>query len=149
MKLIYSVMIIITASILFAWTKSSPAAKPASFTFLNGTWYGQYSSENDRATKPLMFVFKENGKMLVYEGDTCQGDKAKGTYMLSDSILYGNYQFIQDGPVINIQATVSATKITLSGAWYCGADGGTFAAMNPLPSPQRSNRDRQEGPDTK
>jgi hypothetical protein len=132
MKTIYSLAALIIGITLFAWTKGSPAPKSSAKVSLTGTWVGQYHSAQDSARKTFVIVLKEKGKMEVYEGDIASGDKAKGTFMITGSTLYGNFQFIQDGPVTNIEATLNAANDIMSGAWYCGSDGGAFVADKPL-----------------
>jgi hypothetical protein len=133
MKTIYSLAVLVIAIALFAWKKDSPNSTPYTLhPQLNGTWYGKYQSGNDSTQKIFVIVLKEKGKMDVYEGDTSSGDKARVTFMIDGSKLYGNFQYIQDGPVTNIEATLNATNDIMSGAWYCGDDGGTFAADKPL-----------------
>jgi hypothetical protein len=132
MKTIYSLAVLIIAIALFAWKKDSQAAKPAPQTQLNGTWYGKYKTTQDSTQKAFVIVLREKGKMDVYEGDIATGDKAKGTFMINGTKLFGNFQFIQDGPITNIEADLNATKDIMSGAWYCGNDGGAFVADKPL-----------------
>lgn len=132
MKTIYSLAVIIIAIALFAWRKGSPAPKTDKQLTLTGAWTGKYNSMQDSVCKTFVIVLKEKGKMDVYEGDISSGDMAKGTFMITGSTLYGNFQFIQDGPVTNIEATLNATNDIMSGAWYCGNDGGAFVADKPL-----------------
>jgi hypothetical protein len=133
MKTIYSLAVLIIAVALFAWKKGSPApTNAAPQSQLSGAWHGKYNSGKDSTQKAIVIVLKEKGRMDVFEGDTSTGDRAKGTFMITGSKLYGNFQFIQDGPVTNIEATLSATNDIMSGAWYCGDYGGTFAADKPL-----------------
>jgi hypothetical protein len=132
MKAIYFLAVLVVAIVLFNWTKGSPAPKQDTQASLTGTWYGKYHSEQDSNSKTFVIVLKEKGKMEVFEGDTNSDDKAKGTFMITGTNLYGNFQFIQDGPVTNIEATLSAANDIMSGAWYCGNDGGAFVADKPL-----------------
>src|SRR5688572_15693640 len=123
MKTIYSLAVLVIAIALFAWKKDSPNPKPeTSNPKLSGAWNGKYQTGHDSTKKTFVIVLKEKGKMDVYEGDTSSGDKAKGTFMINGSKLYGNFQHIQDGPVTNIEATLNATNDIMSGAWYCGND---------------------------
>jgi hypothetical protein len=132
MKTIYSLSVLILAIALFAWKKSSPAPQPEKIITLSGAWTGKYNSTQDSTYKTFVIVLKEKGKMEVFEGDINSGDKAKGTFMINGSTLYGNFQFVQDGPVTNIEATLNAANDIMSGAWYCGNDGGAFVANKPL-----------------
>jgi hypothetical protein len=132
MKAIYFTAVLVLAIVLFHFTKGSPAPKQDKEASLTGIWFGKYHSENDTTSKTFVIVLREKGKMDFYEGDTASGDKAKGTFMINGTNLYGNFQFIQDGPVTNIEATLSAANDIMSGAWYCGNDGGSFVADKPL-----------------
>lgn len=132
MKAIYFLAVLVIAITLFVWTKGSPAPKQNTERSLTGTWFGKYHSAQDSTRKTFVIVLKEKGKMEVYEGDTSSGDKAKGTFMINGTTLFGNFQFIQDGPVTNIEATINAANDTMSGEWYCGNEGGAFVADKPL-----------------
>jgi hypothetical protein len=132
MKSIYSLAVLVIAVALFAWKKDSNAAIPAPQCGHHGAWYGKYDSKTNSSQQTFVVVLRERGKMEVYEGDITSGVKAKGTFMINGSMLYGNFQFVQDGPVTNIEATLDAANNIMSGAWYCGNDGGTFVADKPL-----------------
>ena len=93
---------------------------------LSGAWQGSYTTQPDSTDRGIVIIFKEKGKMDVFDGDTISGDKAKGTYMIEGSVLYGNFQYVQDGPVTNIRAALNTTNDIVSGAWNCGADGGSL-----------------------
>lgn len=94
--------------------------------YLTGAWTGSYNTQPDMTDKNLVIIFKSKGKLDVYDGDTITGDRAKGTYMIEGNVLYGNSQYVQDGPVTNIRAALNATQDIVSGAWTRGAEGGSF-----------------------
>lgn len=116
---------------LFAWKKGpKPPVEPREE--LTGAFYGKYHSNLDSSDKNFVIILKPNGKMDVFDGDTLTGDKARGTFMIEGTVLYGNFQYIQDGPVTNIEARLNATLEIISGAWYCGNEGGSFMVDKPI-----------------
>lgn len=117
---------------LFSCKKGPETSTVKTETNLMGAWHGKYEVKTGTPGQTFVIVLKAKGKMEVYEGDINSGDMAKGTFMIEGSKLYGNFQFIQDGPVTNIEAQLNTTNDIMSGAWYCGNDGGAFVADKPL-----------------
>jgi hypothetical protein len=123
MKMICSLSLILAFTLVACKKGPEPAQQNM---HLSGAWQGSYTTQPDQADRGFVIIFKERGKMDVFDGDTLSGDKAKGTYMIEGSVLYGNFQYVQDGPVTNIRAELNATKDIVRGAWDCGKDGGSF-----------------------
>jgi hypothetical protein len=131
-------LLIVLAICFIACRKDRRPQQQPPVTKLSGTWQGKYgiSAVNtpgdtvlDDVILPYTFIFKEDGKLTVYDGVEGATLMAEGVYSLKDGKLLAEYTYVRGSTSsFSIQATLHKPD-SLAGVWrigYWGRTGGKF-----------------------